>query len=111
MNRSIALGAFGHATSLFLAISFTLCVACDLLMPGYQMHPAWERLLPGFTWISWGSFFLGLVESYAYGWYITLIWVPLYNVAVNRRVVAEDHRSKGFAVHAIDKRLSESSSR
>jgi hypothetical protein len=34
----------------------------------------------GFTWISWSSFLLGLVESYGYGWYFTLIWVPLYNV-------------------------------
>jgi len=85
MNRSVALGAFGHATSLFLAISFAICVAGGLLMPAHEMHSVWERLLPGFTWISWGSFFLGLVESYSYGWYIALIWVPLYNVIVNRR--------------------------
>jgi len=55
MNRSLALGAFGHATSLFLAVSFALCVAGDLLMPAHEMHSAWERLLPGFTWISWGQ--------------------------------------------------------
>jgi len=36
-------------------------------------------LLPGFEWISWKSFLLGAVESYGYGWYIALIWVPLYN--------------------------------
>jgi len=88
MNRSLALGAFGHATSLFLAISFAICVAGDLLMPAHEMHSVWEGLLPGFTWISWGSFFLGLVESYSYGWYIALIWVPLYNVIVNRRAAA-----------------------
>jgi len=23
---------------------------------------------------------IGLVESYGYGWYLALIWVPLYNV-------------------------------
>ena len=44
------------------------------------MYQAWQALLPGFAWISWGSFFLGLVESYGYGWYVALIWVPLYNV-------------------------------
>jgi hypothetical protein len=49
------------------------------------MHTAWQRLLPGFEWISWGSFFLGLVESYAWGWYVTLIWVPLYNVISARQ--------------------------
>ena len=80
MNRSVSFSAVGHATSLFLAISFVVCVAGDLVMPAHEMHSAWERLLPGFVWLTWGSFFLGLVESYAYGWYFTLIWVPLYNV-------------------------------
>jgi hypothetical protein len=85
MNRSISLPAVGHATSLFLAISFAVCVAGDLVMPAHEMHTAWQRLLPGFEWISWRSFFLGLLESYAYGWYIALIWVPLYNVTVSRQ--------------------------
>ena len=85
MNRSISLPAVGHATSLFLAISFAVCVAGDVVMPAHEMHTAWQRLLPGFEWISRGSFFLGLLESYAYGWYIALIWVPLYNVIVSRQ--------------------------
>jgi hypothetical protein len=88
MSQGLSLSGIGHATSLFLAISFALCVAGDLLMPAHEMHSAWQRLLPGFTWISWASFFLGLLESYAYGWYIALIWVPLYNVIVNRRAAA-----------------------
>ncbi len=44
------------------------------------MYQAWQHLLPGFQWISWKSFFLGAIESYGYGWYFALIWVPLYNV-------------------------------
>nr|WP_231617994.1 DUF5676 family membrane protein [Pseudoalteromonas sp. NZS127] len=71
--------AFGHASSLFISISFTLCVVFDLLFPQHAMYEVWLKLLPGFEWISWQSFFLGLVESYMYGWFITLIWVPLYN--------------------------------
>jgi hypothetical protein len=50
------------------------------------MYRSWQALLPGFTWISWSSFLLGLVESYGYGWYVTLIWVPLYNVFAARAV-------------------------
>jgi len=80
MRHSIHLAAAGHATSLFLAITFILCVSFDLLFPHLAMYQAWQSLLPGFKWISWQSFFLGLVESYGYGWYLTLIWVPLYNV-------------------------------
>ena len=80
MNRGIALGAFGQATSLFLAITFMLCVGFDLLFPAHAMYQAWQRLLPGFTWISWSSVCIGLLESYGYGWFVALIWAPLYNV-------------------------------
>jgi hypothetical protein len=79
MTHKISLFAFGHATSLFIAISFSLCVVFDLIFPEHAMYEAWLKLLPGFEWLSWQSFFLGLIESYTYGWFITLIWVPLYN--------------------------------
>lgn len=85
MTRGISLYAFGHATSLFLAITFSSCVGFDLLFPSHPMYEAWQKLLPGFSWISPASFFLGLIESYGYGWYIALIWVPLYNVFAARQ--------------------------
>ncbi len=84
MKHAISFTAFGNASSLFLAISFALCVGFDLLFPAHAMYQAWQHLLPGFEWISWKSFFLGLIESYGYGWYVTLIWVPLYNVFTAR---------------------------
>jgi len=86
MKINVSLAAVGHATSLFLAITFAICVAFDLVFPQWAMYETWRQLLPGFEWISWPSFFLGLVESYAYGWYFALIWVPLYNVFANRAV-------------------------
>ena len=43
------------------------------------MYQTWLRLLPGFHWLTWGSFFLGLIESFLYGIYAALIFVPLYN--------------------------------
>jgi len=85
MKPGISLIAVGHASSLFLAITFALCVAFDLLLPEHAMYQAWQKLLPGFEWHSWQSFFLGLVESYGYGWYFALVWVPLYNVFSARR--------------------------
>jgi len=84
MNRTISLAAVGHATSLFLLITFTLCVVFDLLLPEHAMFKAWQDLLPGFEWISWKSFIIGLIESYAYGWYFALIWVPIYNYFISR---------------------------
>ncbi len=71
--------AFGLSLGIFLAITFVLCVAFDLLFPGLAMYQTWLKLLPGFTWLSWPSFFLGLVESFAYGWYVALVFAPLYN--------------------------------
>ncbi len=88
MKQSLSLIAVGHASSLLLAISFTLCVLFDLLFPEAAMFQAWLKLLPGFEWLSWRSFILGLVESYGYGWYITLIWVPIYNFVAARQAKA-----------------------
>jgi len=81
--------AVGHATSLTLVISFTLCVVFDLVFPDHAMYETWQKLLPGFEWISWKSFSLGLIEVYGYGWFFTLIWVPIYNV-----VLAKENKIK-----------------
>lgn len=69
----------GVSVGLFLAISYVLCVIYDLIFPGQTMYLAWIRLLPGFKWITWASFFIGLIETFLYGIYFALIFVPLYN--------------------------------
>ena len=79
MKHKLSLFAFGNATSLFIMITFILCVMFDLIFPGNAMYSVWLKLLPGFEWLTLKSFITGVVESYLYGWYITLIWVPLYN--------------------------------
>ena len=71
--------ALGMSLGLFLAVTFILCVGFDLLFPDHAMYESWLRLLPGVTWLSWSSFFLGLAESFGYGWYVALIFGPLYN--------------------------------
>jgi hypothetical protein len=85
MNRSLSLKAVGNATSVFLAVSFAACVGFDLLFPQHAMYRGWQHLLPGFEWISWRSFVLGLIESYGYGWYVALVRVPLYNLFSGHR--------------------------
>ncbi len=84
-KQGISLLGVGHATSLLLAISFALCVAFDLLLPDHAMYETWQKLLPGFEWLSGQSFFLGLLEAYGYGWFFALIWVPIYNFVVLRK--------------------------
>ena len=82
MKQGLSLFAVGHATSLLMAITFSICVVFDLVFPDMAMYQVWIKLLPGFEWLTWRSFFLGLIESNGYGWYFALIWVPLYNVFV-----------------------------
>lgn len=63
---------------LFL-ISYILCIGFGLLVPeSLRMWTAWAPLLPGFEWLTWPGFLLGAIESYAYGWYVALVFVPLY---------------------------------
>jgi len=80
--KCIPIFSLGMSLGLFLALTFVLCVGFGLLFPGQAMYETWFRLLPGFTWLSWPSFFLGLAESFAYGWYVALVFGPLYNFFV-----------------------------
>lgn len=68
------------ALGLASAVSFVLCVVWGLLTPeSLHMHPFLEAVLPGFEWISIGSFFIGLIESFLWGAYAALVFVPLHN--------------------------------
>ncbi len=96
MKKGVPLLAVGHASSLFLAISFTLCIVFDLLFPDYAMYQSWQALVPGFVWISWKSFLIGLIETWAYGWYFALIWVPIYNFVALNGEKRSDHKGSGW---------------
>lgn len=80
--------ALGMSLGLFLALTFALCVLFDLVFPGYAMNRVWAPLFPGFTWLSWSSFLIGLAESFAYGWYAAVIFGPLYNFFAARSAQA-----------------------
>ena len=69
----------GWALSLFLALTYVVCVVFDLIFPGYAMYEVWSGLLPGFVWLTPTGFVIGLVESFLYGWYAALIFGGLYN--------------------------------
>lgn len=77
--KPIRIYPVGMALGVLLAASFVLCVILGLLVPGVAMYQLWLPLLPGVTWISWTSALLGLLESFAYGWYIAVIFVPTLN--------------------------------
>ena len=81
----IPLIPFGISLSAFLAISYLLCILLSIIGGwDWGLHQPWLQFLPGFTWLTWPSFFLGLAESVAYGWYTALLFGGLYNVAAAR---------------------------
>ena len=66
--------------AVWMGMSFTLCVLGGVLVPGLPIrHQTLELLLPGFTWISLGSFVLGLAESLFYGVYVSVVLVAVHN--------------------------------
>ncbi len=73
-----SLGVFG-------AVTFVVCVVYGLLVPqAFHMVRLLEIALPGFRWLSLGSFVLGLVESFLYGAYTGLVFTPIYNFFARR---------------------------
>jgi hypothetical protein len=73
------------ALSLFTSLSYLICVLYGLVTPeSVHMHQFLEIVLPAFEWISVGSFFLGLAESFLWGAYIGLVFPPIYNALYRR---------------------------
>jgi hypothetical protein len=78
--RTLPIAALGLSLSAFLAISYVLCIVGYLIAPGLPVkHEALAIFLPGFELLNWKTFLLGLAESYAWGWYVALVFGPLYN--------------------------------
>jgi hypothetical protein len=76
LNLKVVIWSLG----LFGALSFVVCVLYGLLVPeALNMKQMLAIVLPGFKWLSLGSFLLGLAESFLYGVYAGLVYVPLYN--------------------------------
>ena len=72
--------ALGMGLSLFLALSYILCVLAYVWLPGVPIeHSALSIFLPGFKLLTWASFCWGLIESLAWGWYVALVFGPIYN--------------------------------
>ena len=84
-NRPISIITLGQALSAFFILSYMICILGYLLLPGMPVeHESLAIFLPGFTLLSWHTFFLGLIESFLWGWYIALVFGPIYNFFLRR---------------------------
>lgn len=83
--RPLSIKVTGLALSAFLLVSYLLCVGFGLVMPErFHMHEAWAPLLPGFEWLTWPGFIFGAIGAYLYGWYIAIVFVPLWRFFAKR---------------------------
>jgi uncharacterized protein DUF5676 len=82
---AIPIVTFGLALSSFFALFYLICIFGYLALPGLPIkHDALAIFLPGFSLLSWRTFFLGLVESILWGWYIALVFGWFYNFYLRR---------------------------
>ena len=66
-------------------ISFVVCVGYGLVTPeSLHMHAFLEQVLPGFKWLTLPGFAIGMVESFLFGAYAGLVYVPVYNFFARR---------------------------
>ncbi len=78
---------------LLAAISFVVCVIYGLIVPPsvHGMAGVLEGVLPAFKWLTLGGFVLGLIESFLYGAFAGLVFVPIHNALTRRWVLASTH--------------------
>lgn len=73
------------ALGLWSAFTFLVCVLYGLIVPeSLHMTAFLEQVLPAFKWLTWPGFLLGLLESFLYGVYAGLVYVPIYNLLKQR---------------------------
>ncbi len=83
--RTLNLLVVTWSLAIFSSVTFVVCVVYGLIVPeSLHMREFLEVVLPGFKWGNLPSYFIGLVESFLYGTYTGLVYVPIYNF-INRR--------------------------
>ncbi|MGH8678776.1 MAG: DUF5676 family membrane protein, partial [Burkholderiales bacterium] len=66
-------------------LAFVLCVLYGLVTPeSWHMHELLEQVLPGFKWLNWRGFSIGLVESFLYGVYGGASYCLIHNALHSR---------------------------
>ena len=81
LNIKVVSWALATTTS----ISFLVCVSYGLATPeSLHMHAFLEQVLPGFKWLTLQGFLVGMIESFLYGAYAGLVYVPVYNFFARR---------------------------
>ena len=65
--------------SLVFTQTYILCVLWNIVEPKPVYIGMLEMFLPGFKWLTFGSFLIGMAESFLYGAYVAAAFVTLHN--------------------------------
>ena len=66
--------------AIWTTFTYLFCVVYGVLTPAsMHMYALLEQVLPGFKWLTLWGFLIGLIESFLYGAYAGLVYVPIYN--------------------------------
>ncbi len=91
--KRLSIKTVGLSLGIFFAVSYVLCIIWDLVFPGWAMYQLWQGLLPGFSWSAVGLL-IGLVETALYGFYVAVIFVPVYNYLHRHQETTEASRGQ-----------------
>ena len=77
--------------AIWAAVSYVLCIVYGLVIPGsLHMVAFLQQVLPWFEPNSWRGFGLGLVQSFLFGAYAGIVYVPVYNLLHRKWATSRD---------------------
>ena len=90
-NAMLNIKVVTWSLAIWAALMFVSCVVYGLLTPSSMHMTAFlEQLLPGYKPLSGVGFFVGLIQSFLYGAFAGLVYVPVYNF------LSHNFSSRGF---------------
>jgi len=75
----VSITQLGLALTAFFVATYILCIALGAIVPDWEMHKPWLQFFPGFEWLTWQGFVIGLIESIVYAWYVAIVFGWLFN--------------------------------
>jgi hypothetical protein len=68
------------ATCMVFQAIYLACIALWFVAPDLLGHSMLVDFLPGFKFLSAGSFIYGLILAGLYGWFVSVVFVFFYNL-------------------------------
>ena len=87
--EQLSLRLYGWKCVLGGEIAYLLCLAGGLLplrsLRGIELHHALFEILPGFTWLNFGSFLLGAFYVFVFAWIFAWYYVWMHNSSLVKK--------------------------